>query len=59
MTRTFPDPQITTFHHNGLFPLGLYQEQGFLNRWYHSYQNHSGYQIVTKKEEQNYFVVKS
>ena len=30
-----------------------------LNKWYHSYQNHTSYQIVTKKEEQNHVAVKS
>ena len=31
----------------------------FLNRWYHTYQNHISYRIVTKKEEQNHVAVKS
>jgi len=31
----------------------------FLNKWHHSYRNHSSYQIVTKKEEQNHVAVKS
>ena len=30
-----------------------------LNEWYNGYQNHNIYQIVTKKEEQNYVAVKS
>ena len=31
----------------------------FINIWYHSFQNHSSYQIVTKKEKQKHDVVKS